>query len=168
MSLDKVNAGKNIPHEFNVIIEIPCGSNIKYEIKDGVVFVDRFVPMHYPCNYGYIPNTLADDGDPIDILVIGDFSLIPGSVITCRPLGVLLMEDESGKDEKIIAVPISKLNREFDALNSYKDLSTYQLEKIKHFFEHYKDLEKDKWVKVTDWHGIDKAIELIEIAVKNK
>jgi inorganic pyrophosphatase len=168
MSVEDVKIGKNPPHEINVIIEIPYGSNIKYEMdKDsGMIFVDRFIPMNYPCNYGYIPHTLSGDGDPADVLVVGKFALQPGVVIACRPIAVLLMEDESGTDEKILAVPTNKLSQEFVDINGYKDLPEITINTITHFFEHYKDLEKNKWVKVLGWDNAEKAMELINEAIE--
>jgi len=171
MFIDKIPAGKNIPEEINVIIEIPMNHDpIKYEIdKDSAaIFVDRFMQtsMRYPCNYGFVPHTLSEDGDPIDVLVISHYPVIPGSVIRSRPVGVLLMEDESGQDEKIIAVPVSKLDITFDNVKSIENIDEMLIKRITHFFEHYKDLDKGKWVKVQGWAGVDKAKELIMEAVK--
>ena len=171
MFIDKIPAGKNIPEEINVIIEIPMNHDpIKYEIdKDSAaIFVDRFMQtsMRYPCNYGFVPHTLSEDGDPIDVLVISHYPVIPGSVIRSRPVGVLLMEDESGQDEKIIAVPVSKLDITFDNVKSIENIDEMLIKRITHFFEHYKDLDKGKWVKVQGWAGVDKAKELIMDAVK--
>ncbi len=156
MSLNLVKPGDNLPEEINVIIEIPAHADpIKYEIdKDsGAVFVDRFMgtAMHYPCNYGYVPHTLSEDGDPVDVLVPTPFPLIPGSVIKCRPVGVLNMTDESGVDAKLIAVPVTKLTPIYKDVNEATDLPELLLNQISHFFEHYKDLEKGKWVKVDGW-----------------
>lgn len=178
MDLVKIPTGKNPPHEINVVIEVPIGGDpVKYEIdkESGAVFVDRFLhtAMHYPCNYGFIPHTLSGDGDPVDVLVVGSKTLIPGCVLPCRPIGVLMMEDESGVDEKILAVPTSKIEPFYANVNSYKDLPESFTDKISHFFEHYKDLEKGKWVKVLGWGDADKAIEFIragmmqDIAHKN-
>jgi len=171
MLIDKISIGKNIPNDINVIIEIPMNSDpIKYEFdkESGAILVDRFMQttMRYPCNYGFVPHTLSEDGDPIDVLVITHYPVIPGAVIRARPVGVLLMEDESGKDEKIIAVPVSKLDMSFDKIKSVEDLDQLFLDRIKHFFEHYKDLDKGKWVKVEGWDGVKKAEELIEEAVE--
>lgn len=171
MDISKISAGKNPPSNVNVIIEVPMGSlPIKYEMdKDsGALFVDRFLqtPMFYPCNYGFIPQTLSGDGDPADVLVVGNLPLMPGSVIAVRPVGVLLMEDEGGQDEKIIAVPQSKLSPLYDNVKSYEDLQPSLIAQIKHFFEHYKDLEKGKWVKVTGWGDAAKAEAMILEAVK--
>jgi inorganic pyrophosphatase len=156
MSLNLVKAGDNLPEEINVIIEIPAHADpIKYEVdKDsGAVFVDRFMAtaMHYPCNYGYVPSTLSEDGDPVDVLVPTPFPLIPGSVIKCRPVGVLNMTDESGVDAKVIAVPVTKLTPIYKDVVEATDLPPLLLQQISHFFEHYKDLEAGKWVKVDGW-----------------
>lgn len=153
-------------NEINVIIEIPMNSNpVKYEIdkESGAIFVDRFVQtaMFYPCNYGFIPHTLANDGDPVDVLVVSHYPVIPGCVIRSRPIGVLMMEDESGLDEKIIAVPVGKLDISFDAIKDLSDLCPMLTQRIKHFFEHYKDLEKGKWVKIKGWENTKKAEMLI-------
>ena len=156
MSINDIPAGKNIPDEINVIIEIPANSDpVKYEVdKDtGALMVDRFMAtaMFYPCNYGYIPNTLSEDGDPLDVLVPTPYPLINGAVIKCRPVGVLKMEDESGIDAKLIAVPIDKLSVIYREVQEATDLPALLLQQIEHFFEHYKDLEKGKWVKVQGW-----------------
>lgn len=162
MSLEKVAAGAKLPDEFNVVIEIPMNSDpVKYEVdkETGAVFVDRFLTcaMHYPCNYGYIPQTLSEDGDPVDVLVLAPCGVAVGSVIKCRPIGVLKMEDESGVDAKVLAVPTTKLFPTFANIQSPEDLPVQELERIQHFFEHYKDLEKGKWVKVTGWEGVEAA-----------
>ncbi|WP_341502004.1 inorganic diphosphatase [Gallaecimonas sp. GXIMD4217] len=156
MSLNDVPAGKNIPDEINVIIEIPANASpIKYEVdKDsGAIFVDRFMatPMFYPCNYGYVNNTLSLDGDPVDVLVPTPYPLIPGAVIRCRPVGVLKMTDESGEDAKVVAVPVSKLTKIYDDVNDVQDLPELLKNQITHFFERYKELEPGKWVKVEGW-----------------
>lgn len=171
MNLDRVSSGDDLPKNFNVIIEIPAHSDpVKYEIdKDtGAMFVDRFMgtAMHYPCNYGYIPHTLSDDGDAVDVLVITPLPLIPGSVIKCRPLGMLEMEDESGMDAKILAAPIDKLTTMYRNKSSFRDLPEALLNSIAHFFEHYKDLEKGKWVNIKGWTGIDEAEQEIMAGVK--
>lgn len=171
MSLNHVNPGKNVPQDINVIIEIPANSPpVKYEVdKDsGAVFVDRFMStaMFYPCNYGYVPQTLSDDGDPVDVLVVTPIPLISGSVIRCRPVGVLNMSDESGQDAKIIAVPVNKLSREYDKVESYQDLPQSLLQSIEHFFAHYKDLEPNKWVKIEGWQGVDAAQQEIIASVE--
>lgn len=172
MNLDRVATGKNAPDEFNVIIEIPAHSDpIKYEVdkESGAMFVDRFMvtSMHYPCNYGYIPHTIADDGDPADVLVITPIPLITGSVITVRPIGVLKMEDEAGMDAKILTVPINKLYSAYSTRKSYRDLPPELLERIAHFFQHYKDLEEGKWVKITGWGDIDTAKEEVVSSIKS-
>jgi inorganic pyrophosphatase len=162
MNLDRVSAGKNIPDDFNVIIEIPQrGDPIKYELdkETGAMFVDRFMStaMHYPCNYGYIPQTLSEDGDPVDVLVITPVPLITGVVVRCRPVGMLKMSDEAGVDAKLIAVPVDKLCGLYKNVQKPDDLSPMLLRQIAHFFEHYKDLEAGKWVKVEGWVGVDEA-----------
>lgn len=171
MSLSKVPAGKQLPQEFNVVIEIPMQSQpVKYEVdkETGAVFVDRFMlaAMHYPCNYGYIPQTLSLDGDPVDVLVKTPYPVQVGSVIKCRALGVLKMEDEAGQDAKLLAVPVDKLYPVYSHLKSVQDLPEVELQQIQHFFEHYKDLEKGKWVKVTGWAGPEAAHEEIESSAK--
>lgn len=163
--IDKIGAA-SLPDEINVIIEIPMNSDpIKYEIdkESGLMQVDRFmnVAMRYPCNYGYIPHTLASDGDPLDALVICQYPLIPGCFLKARPIGVLMMEDESGIDEKILALPTLKADPFFAGINDIEHLADITKQRIKHFFEHYKDLEKNKWVKVQDWLNASKAKELI-------
>ena len=170
MQIDKIIAG-NLPDEINVVIEIPMNDNpVKYEIdkESGAIFVDRFiqVAMFYPCNYGFIPHTLSGDGDPVDVLVLSDYPVIPGAVMKCRPVGVLMMEDESGVDEKIIAVPIDKVDISFSNVKDINDVNNDVKLRIKHFFEHYKDLEKGKWVKILGWEDIKKAKSLIEEGVK--
>lgn len=162
MSLNDVSPGQSLPDDINVIIEIPrYGDPIKYEVdKDsGALFVDRLMStaMHYPCNYGYINKTLSDDGDPVDVLVIAPFPLVTGSVVRCRPLGMLKMEDEAGEDAKIIAVPVDKLSKFYTKWQDYRDVQQELLDKIEHFFEHYKDLEKGKWVKIEGWVGKEEA-----------
>lgn len=162
MSLNKVPSGKNIPDEINVIIEIPAHADpIKYEVdkESGAIFVDRFMAtcMHYPTNYGYVPHTLSEDGDPVDVLVPTPFPLIPGSVIRCRPVGVLKMTDESGTDAKVVAVPVDKLTKIYADVQDVNDLPELLKNQIVHFFEHYKDLEKGKWVKVDGWQDIAAA-----------
>ena len=166
MSLNNVPAGKDLPNDVNVIIEIPAHSEpIKYEVdKDsGALWVDRFMgtAMHYPCNYGYVPHTLSDDGDPVDVLVVTPFPLLNGSVIRCRPVGVLKMTDEAGEDAKVLAVPVDKLSSMYKTVETFRDLPEFLLNQIAHFFEHYKDLEPGKWVKIDGWHGPDEAREEI-------
>ena len=172
MSFDLVPAGKNLPDEVNVIIEIAMGGEpIKYEIdKDsGAIFVDRILgtSMRYPCNYGYVPHTLCGDGDAADVLVLLPHPLMPGSVVKCRPIGVLKMTDESGEDAKIIAVPVQKISQLYNDVNDIKDIPEITLKQITHFFEHYKDLESGKWVKVDGWEGVDAAKKELLDAVKN-
>ncbi|RDH89369.1 MAG: inorganic diphosphatase [endosymbiont of Seepiophila jonesi] len=171
MNLDRVSSGNNLPNEINVIIEIPAHSDpVKYELdkETGAMFVDRFMStaMHYPCNYGYVPHTLSPDGDPVDVLVLTPYPLIPGSVISCRPVGVLKMKDESGDDAKILAVPIDKSCKSYRHVQSFRDLAGDVLNRISHFFEHYKDLDEGKWVRVDGWYGIDEAKEEILSSVK--
>ncbi|MHB0981977.1 MAG: inorganic diphosphatase [Thiobacillus sp.] len=162
MSLNKVSSGRNLPDDFNVIIEIPAhGEPIKYEVdkESGAMFVDRFMStaMHYPCNYGYIPHTLSEDGDPVDVLVITPIPLITGVVVRCRPIGMLKMTDEAGVDGKLLAVPVDKLCGLYRGVSRPEDLQALLLAQISHFFEHYKDLEDGKWVKVDGWAGVDDA-----------
>ena len=157
-----VPTGKDIPNDFNVVIEIPCqGDPVKYEVdkESGAIFVDRFMgtAMQYPCNYGYIPHTLSEDGDPVDVLVITPVPLIPGVVGRCRPLGMLKMTDEAGPDAKVLAVPVDKVCGLDTHLQSYADISPWRLNIISHFFEHYKDLDKGKWVKIDGWQGLEEA-----------
>lgn len=158
MNLDRVSSGKTLPDDINVIIEIPSHSDpVKYEVdkETGAMFVDRFMntAMHYPCNYGYIPHTLSEDGDPVDVLVVTPVPLISGSVIRCRPLGLLRMTDEAGPDSKILAVPIDKLCTLYRQMQKPEDMPPLLLAQIAHFFEHYKDLEPNKWVKVQGWEN---------------
>jgi len=172
MSLDNISPGKNPPEEINVIIEIPQGGDpIKYEIdKDSqALFVDRILgtSMRYPCNYGYVPQTLCGDGDPVDVLVVLPVPLQAGSVIRCRPIGVLQMTDESGEDAKILAVPVSKVTTLYDKVNNYTDLPDIQIAQIGHFFERYKDLEPGKWVKISGWGDQAAAKAEIEASIKN-
>jgi inorganic pyrophosphatase len=170
MSLSLVPAGKNIPDEINVIIEVPAHSDpVKYEVDhdSGAIMVDRFMTaaMFYPCNYGYIPNTLADDGDPLDVLVHTPHQVVSGCVVPCRPVGILHMSDEAGGDAKLIAVPTNKLSKLYRDVKEYSDLSPLLIEQITHFFEHYKDLEEGKWVKVEGWGSADEARQAIRDAV---
>ncbi|ELR63218.1 Inorganic pyrophosphatase [Photobacterium marinum] len=171
MSLNQVPAGKDIPEDIYVVIEIPANADpIKYEIdKDtGAVFVDRFMatPMFYPCNYGYVNHTLSLDGDPVDVLVPTPYPLVPGSVIRCRPVGVLKMSDESGEDAKVVAVPHSKLSKEYDHIQDVGDLPDLLKAQITHFFERYKELEAGKWVKVEGWENAAAAKEEILTSYK--
>lgn len=172
MDISKIKVGDNPPKDVNVIIEVPLGSDpVKYELdKDsGVMVVDRFLhtAMFYPCNYGFVPHTLSDDGDPTDVMVVGRYALHPGCVISARPVGVLLMEDEKGEDEKILAVPSARLHPFYNDVENYTDLPAPLLDQISHFFEHYKDLEAKKWVKVTGWGDKTRAEAMIEQGIKN-
>jgi inorganic pyrophosphatase len=171
MSLHNVTAGAKAPDEFNVIIEIPMNADpIKYEVdkETGAIFVDRFMgtAMHYPCNYGYVPCTISDDGDPVDVLVITPFPLIPGVVVKCRPIGILKMEDEAGGDAKVLAVPTTKILPIYSHWEKPEDMNEMRLKQIQHFFEHYKDLEPGKWVKVVGWDGPAGAREEIVAGMK--
>ena len=171
MNLDRVTAGKNPPEDVNVIVEIPIhGPPVKYELdkETGAMFVDRFLntSMHYPCNYGYIPKTLAKDGDPVDVIVMTPMPIIHGAVIPCRPIGVLKMTDEAGDDSKVMVVPLDKVSKFNRNVNSYKDVQDALLNQITHFFEHYKDLEPNKWVKVDGWYGVDDAKQEILDSMK--
>lgn len=170
MDISKIKVGE-VPNKLNAVIEIPYGSNIKYELdkESGAIMVDRvmYSAMFYPANYGFIPNTLADDGDPIDVLVLNEYPIQAGAVIPCRLIGVLLMEDESGMDEKLLAVPLSKIDPRYDSIKSLDDLPKASLDKIKNFFETYKMLEPNKWVKVKEFAGIEKASEILENSIKN-
>jgi inorganic pyrophosphatase len=166
MRLDAVPIGENPPEDVNVIIEVPVGGEpIKYEMDKaaGALFVDRFLytAMRYPGNYGFVPHTLSDDGDPIDVIVANQRAIVPGAVMNCRPIGVLMMEDEAGMDEKVLAVPSTRLTRRYEAIETYSDLPPITLQQIEHFFEHYKDLEARKWVKLVGWQGPEKAKSLI-------
>lgn len=171
MGLDNLASGKQIPDDINVVIEIPSNSHpIKYEVdKDsGMVMVDRFIgtAMFYPCEYGFVPHTLSEDGDPVDVLVVAPYSLQPGSVIRCRPVGMLQMTDESGKDAKILAVPVDKLTPKYKHIQHPEDLGKELLGKIEHFFRHYKDLESGKWVKIDGWASVEAAKNEILASVK--
>ncbi len=162
MSLDNVTPGAKVPEAFNVIIEIPMNADpIKYEVdkETGAIFVDRFMStaMHYPTNYGYVPKTISGDGDPVDVLVITPVPLIPGVVVPCRAIGILRMEDEAGEDGKVLAVPIDKILSIYTQWQKPEDLNPMRLKTIQHFFEHYKDLEQGKWVKVLGWEGPEAA-----------
>ena len=162
MNLSAISLGANAPDDVNVIIEVPIGGEpIKYEMdkEAGALVVDRFLytSMRYPGNYGFIPNTLSDDGDPCDVIVANTRAIIPGAIMSVKPVGVLIMEDEAGQDEKIVAVPSLKLTRRYEKVENYTDLPEITLHQIEHFFEHYKDLEKGKWVKVGEWQGVEAA-----------
>ena len=171
MNIDAISIGKNPPHEVNVIIEVPIGGEpIKYELDKGAgtMVVDRFLytSMRYPGNYGFIPHTLSDDGDPCDVLVANTRAIAPGAVMSVRPVGVLLMEDEAGGDEKIVAVPGPKLTQRYANVQSYSDLPEITMKQIEHFFEHYKDLEPGKWVKIVRWGGPEEAYRLIQEGIE--
>jgi len=170
VNIDAIPTGKNSPDDINVIVEVPVGGEpIKYELDkaSGALVVDRFLytPMRYPGNYGFVPHTLSEDGDPIDVLVCNTRALIPGAVINCRPIGVLVMEDDGGQDEKVLAVPSSTISRRYEKIQNYEDLPPITLEQIEHFFQHYKDLEPGKWVKVQGWGSVDDAKSMINEAV---
>ena len=170
MRIEAISVGDNPPHDINVIIEVPVGGEpIKYELDkaSGTLVVDRFLytPMRYPGNYGFVPHTLSEDGDPADVLICNTRAIAPGAVINCRPVGVLVMEDDGGQDEKIIAVPSSHITKRYEKIDSYEQLPEITIEQIQHFFEHYKDLEPGKWVKIIRWSGPDTARELIAQAV---
>lgn len=171
MRLDALKPGNNPPEDINVIIEVPVGGEpIKYEMDkaSGTLVVDRFLytPMRYPGNYGFVPHTLSADGDPIDVLVCNTRAIVPGAVINCRPIGVLVMEDDGGGDEKIIAVPSHKLTKRYDKVKTYTDLPDISMQQIEHFFAHYKDLEPGKWVKINHWGHADEAKTLILAALE--
>ncbi|WP_184802313.1 inorganic diphosphatase [Nitrospirillum iridis] len=171
MDMSKIPVGKNAPWDINVVIEIPQGGQpVKYEVdKDsGAIYVDRFLhtAMYYPANYGFVPHTLSGDGDPADVLVVSNTPVVPGVVLRSRPIGVLLMEDEAGMDEKILAVPVDKLHSFYTNVSSYKDLPEILVEQIAHFFEHYKDLEKGKWVRIVRWGDADEAAKMISQAME--
>jgi inorganic pyrophosphatase len=156
MQLEKLPSGPRVPDELYVVIEIPAyGPGIKFEFEkaSGALLVDRFLatPMHYPCNYGFIPHTLSNDGDPLDALVITPIPLIPGTVIACRPVGVLETEDDAGGDEKILCVPLRRISSQYDAVHEVADVRPYLVKQIEHFFTHYKDLEEGKWMKLKGW-----------------
>jgi len=171
VNLDRVDAGKNAPEEVNVIIEIPInGEPVKYELdkETGAMFVDRFLntSMRYPCNYGYIPRTLADDGDPVDVIIATPMPLIHGSVIRCRPIGLLDMTDEAGEDGKVMVVPIDSVSKFEAGIDSYSDVQPAQLDQITHFFEHYKDLEPNKWVRINGWCDAQAAKDEINASIE--
>ena len=171
MRIEALTIGNNPPEDINVLVEVPIGGHpIKYELdkESGTLVVDRFLytPMTYPGNYGFVPHTLSDDGDPIDVLICNTRPLVPGCVINCRPIGVLIMEDNAGQDEKVIAVPSSHLTKRYDNIHDYDDLPEITLNQIEHFFEHYKDLEPGKWVKISGWKNITDAKRLITEAIE--
>ena len=172
MSLNIVSPGEDAPNTFNVVIEIPMNADpVKYEVDKatGAIFVDRFMStsMHYPTNYGYVPQTLSGDGDPVDVLVITPVPLIPGVVVLCRPIGIVKMEDEAGIDGKVLAVPIDKILSIYTQWQKPEDLNPMRLKTISHFFEHYKDLEEGKWVKILGWEGPDAARQEVAEGVAN-
>lgn len=171
MRLDKIAVGENAPEDVNVVIEVPVGGEpIKYEMdkESGTLVVDRFLytSMRYPGNYGFVPHTLSDDGDPIDVLVTNTRAITPGAVVNCRPIGVLLMKDEAGGDEKVIAVPSTRLTRRYENVHDVSDLPQITLDQISHFFERYKDLEDGKWVELDRWGDADEAKQLIREAME--
>src|ERR1700734_2697693 len=171
MRLDAIAIGKNVPHEVNVVIEVPIGGEpIKYEMDKnaGALVVDRFLytAMRYPGNYGFIPHTLSDDGDPCDVVVANTRAIVPGAVISCRVVGVLLMQDESGGDEKIIAVPSDRLTKRYAHVQDYTDLPDITIQQIEHFFTHYKDLEPNKWVKIIRWGDAEEARKLVLASIE--
>ena len=166
MRIEAVSVGADPPHEINAIVEVPVGGEpIKYEMdkKAGTLVVDRFLytSMRYPGNYGFIPHTLSGDGDPLDVLIANQRGIVPGAVIAVRPVGVFLMQDEAGVDEKIVAVPVSRLTRRYDQVRDYSDLPEITIKQIEHFFAHYKDLEENKWVKVLGWNDVNEAKRII-------
>jgi len=166
MDIDKITIGEDPPRDINVLIEIPQGGvPVKYELdkESGVLRVDRFLhtAMYYPGNYGFVPHTLSQDGDPVDVIVVGQVPVVPGAIIRCRPVGALLMKDEAGPDEKIVAVPVDKLHPFYSGVKTYKDLPVILTEQIAHFFQHYKDLEKGKWVTIVSWVGTERAEKMI-------
>lgn len=171
MRIDAITVGDNPPDDFNVIIEVPVGGEpIKYELdkESGTLVVDRFLytPMRYPVNYGFVPHTLSDDGDPLDVMIASTRPIVPGAVINARPIGVLNMEDDGGQDEKILAVPADRLTRRYERVRSYEDLPEITLQQIRHFFEHYKDLEPGKWVKIIGWGDVDDAKRIFREAIE--
>jgi inorganic pyrophosphatase len=171
MDIAQISPGRDVPRDINVIVEIPQGGEpVKYELDkaSGAMFVDRFLhtAMFYPGNYGFMPHTLAADGDPIDVLIVGQVPVVPGAVVRCRPVGALLMEDEAGPDEKVIAVPVDALHPFYTGVTSHEDLPAILRDQIAHFFRHYKDLEKNKWVNVVRWAGPDEAGALISQALE--
>lgn len=171
MRLDKIAIGHNPPYDVNVIIEVGLGSDpVKYELdkESGALFVDRFLhtAMSYPVNYGFIPHTLSDDGDPVDVMVAGQVPILPKSVVRVRPVGVLIMEDEAGLDEKILTVPVDKLHPYYTDVGSWRDLPKILIDQIQHFFTHYKDLEANKWVQVKRWGDAEEALDLIRAGIR--
>ena len=170
MRIDAIAIGENPPEDINVILEVPVGGEpIKYELDKaaGTLVVDRFLytPMRYPGNYGFVPHTLSADGDPVDVLVCNTRAIVPGAVMSCRPVGVLVMEDDGGGDEKILAVPSTRLTKRYERITNYTDLPPITIDQIRHFFEHYKDLEPDKWVRIKRWGDAAEAREMIIQAI---
>lgn len=171
MRIDAIPIGQKPPYDVNVVIEVPLGGEpVKYEMDkaSGAMFVDRFLhtSMRYPCNYGFIPHTLSDDGDPVDVLVVGAHPVVPGSILRSRPVGVLLMNDEKGEDEKVVAVPVDQLSPFYRNVSSYRDLPEILIRQISHFFDHYKDLEEGKWVEIVRWGEAEEAFDVIREAIK--
>jgi len=171
MIIDNISIGNNPPDDINVIVEVPIGGEpIKYELdkSSGALFVDRFLytPMRYPGNYGFVPHTLSEDGDPIDVLISNTRAIVPGGVVNCTPIGVLVMEDDGGQDEKLIAVPSSQVTKRYENTHDIDDLPSITREQIEHFFIHYKDLEPGKWVKVHEWGSASKAKQLLTEAIE--
>ncbi len=170
MDISKIPPGANPPEEINILIEVPLRSDpIKYEFdkSSGAIFVDRYLytSMFYPANYGFIPNTLYDDGDPVDVLLVGRMPLVPGCVVPCRPIGVLELEDDGGHDEKLLAVPVHKVSRLYDNVMNFDDLPEIDLLQIQHFFEHYKDLDQNKWTRVGSWLDADEARRIVSKSI---
>lgn len=170
MRIDAIPVGHKPPYDVNVIVEVPLGGvPVKYEMDkaSGAMFVDRFLhtSMYYPCNYGFVPHTLSDDGDPIDVLVAGRVPVVPGAVLRTRPVGVLLMKDEKGQDEKILGVPVDDLSPFYENVSSYRDLPRVLVHQIEHFFDHYKDLEEGKWVEIVRWGGAEEALDMIRASI---
>jgi len=170
MKLDQIALGQHPPEDINVIVEVPVGGEpIKYEMDkaSGAMFVDRFLytPMRYPGNYGFVPHTLSEDGDPLDVLICNTRPIIPGAVINCRPIGVLVMEDDGGQDEKLIAVPSEKMSHRYVNVKSFDDLPLISRQQIEHFFQHYKDLEPGKWVKIQHWGEVTEAKQFVVEAI---
>ena len=171
MRLDEIPVGEKPPYEVNTVIEVPLGGEpVKYEMDkaSGAMFVDRFLhtSMRYPCNYGFVPHTLADDGDPIDMLVAGRSPVIPGAVVRTRPVGVLIMNDEAGEDEKLLGVPVDALSPFYRNISSYRDLPQILIQQIQHFFQHYKDLEEGKWVEIVRWGSAEEALDRIRQSIE--
>ncbi len=170
MRIDQIPVGEAPPYDLNVIVEVPLGGvPVKYEMDkaSGAMFVDRFLhtAMHYPCNYGFVPHTLSEDGDPIDVLVAGRVPVVPGAVVRSRPVGALMMRDEAGGDEKILSVPVDALSPFYEDISSYRDLPKLLINQIEHFFAHYKDLEDGKWVEIVRWASAEEAVDLVRQSI---